>query len=251
MLLDLRRTQKTLPDQIFVFHDGISTKSRQLLSTILPVTFLRYRFPLKSLRVRFSPSVRHFTPLVFASFECLRLLEEFETVVQLDYDQVVLRDLAELSSSSFAIRACKNNAAARVLFREEIPGYNLDSPGFVTLAFGPAIQNPQELYAFCVSALKKYADQLYMPEMAIFALMVEKFGLKVDWVPFSEYSPHPRDADHRAKILHAYGQPKFWNGLANEQWAANYLEWIEMGGRPYRPGRNRDRFRRLISLISS
>jgi len=48
--------------------------------------------------------------------------------------------------------------------------------------------------------------------------------------------PHPNDKElaDNAKIIHAYGQPKFWNGLSNEQWNKNYQMWIAMGGNKYK-----------------
>jgi len=251
MLMDLKRTQSRLPDEIIVFHDGIPLESKNLLYSILPVRFVKYKFPIKSPSVRFSRTVRHFTPLVFASFECLRLLEEFDTVIQLDYDQVILDDISELAVGSFSIRACQLNATVRVMLRREISGYDLNQRGFITLGFGSDLTNYQELYDFCYQELRRNANRLIMPEMAIFAFMVEKFGIQIDFVPLEVYTPHPRDATAKAKVLHGHSQPKFWNGLANAQWQANYKHWLEMGGRPYRSGRLFDEIRRMRAVLLS
>jgi hypothetical protein len=40
-----------------------------------------------------------------------------------------------------------------------------------------------------------------------------------------------------AKIIHAFGQPKFWNGIFNEQWNNNYKLWLKVGGTRYKNSR--------------
>ncbi len=251
MLLDLKRVSSPFFDEIIVFHDGISRKQKRLLHSILPVRFICYKFPIRSLSVRLSPPVLYFTPLVFASFECIKLLEEFENVIQLDYDQIVLRDFSELAEGPFSMRVCQLNAHVRVMLREEIDGYDLDRRGFLTLAFNDSLPKRQELYEFCYEELRRNARKLLMPEMAIFSFMVEKFSITLDYVPVEVYTPHPRDATEAAKILHGHSFPKFWNGLENAQWEGNYRQWLSMGGAPYKSGRVYELVRKLRAAIFS
>jgi hypothetical protein len=59
-------------------------------------------------------------------------------------------------------------------------------------------------------------------------MLVQKFNLQYDELDMEMYCYHPKDATEKTKILHAYGQPKFWNGLDNEQWNRYYEEWKKM-----------------------
>lgn len=210
---------------------------------------MRYRFPIRSPVIRFSASVRHFTPLVFASFECLKLLEEFETVIQLDYDQVILGDISALAVGDFSMRACQLNSPVKIMLRGTVSGYSLEALGFLTLAFGDKLANHRDLYHFCYRELRRSYRELFMPEMAIFAFMVERFSVPIEFLPLEVWTPHPRDATEKAVVLHGHSQPKFWNGLHCDQWNENYRQWLAMGGRRYRAGRIYDISWRLRAML--
>jgi hypothetical protein len=66
--------------------------------------------------------------------------------------------------------------------------------------------------------------------------MIQKFNLQNCALDGNVYTPHPNNKDFasKAKIIHAFGQPKFWNGLENQQWNTNYQAWIQMGGTKYK-----------------
>lgn len=91
------------------------------------------------------------------------------------------------------------------------------------------------MYDFCYEALIKYHEKIYLPEQAIFDLMLQEFDIKICPIDEEVYSPHPTDKKlaPSAKIIHAYGQPKFWNGLNDERWDRNYKDWVRLGGSRY------------------
>ena len=66
------------------------------------------------------------------------------------------------------------------------------------------------------------------------SLLVQKFGIEYTNLPGGKYALHPRDYDGEASIIHAYGRPKFWEGLTNKQWEKYYRKWIELGGSCYK-----------------
>ena len=98
------------------------------------------------------------------------------------------------------------------------------------------LKDYKKMYEFCYQKLVQYADKIYLPEQAIFDIMIQEFNIKICPIDAKIYSPHPTDTENakNAKIIHAYGQPKFWNGLENEQWNQNYKKWLEMGGSRYK-----------------
>jgi hypothetical protein len=88
------------------------------------------------------------------------------------------------------------------------------------------------MYNFCYSKLEQYVEFLYLGEQAIFDFMIQEFNLLPEPIDPKTYTPHPTDQLHAqsAKIIHSYGQPKFWNGLKNKQWDQNYQIWLSWGG---------------------
>lgn len=239
VMLDLKRFCPDLADEIVIIHDGVGEKDQRILESILPTRFIRYEFPLKSRNVLEASAVQQFTKMVFTKFECLRLLDDYKNVMWLDYDMVIQQGIAELFlPTESGIRMMPGGLPVRGQLKQAIDGYDMDAEGICACIFvlQDNLENHENMYRFCYAALEKYPESLYMPEQAIFDFMIQEFKLNPAPIDVKVYSPHPTDATYapRAKIIHAYGQPKFWNGLANDQWHRNYQAWLQMGGGPYR-----------------
>lgn len=255
VMMDIRRLSPSLVDEVVIIHDGISERDRKILGTILPTRFIQYDFPLKSRRVLDAPAVRQFTKMVFTKFECLKLLDDYTNVMWLDYDMVVRQDIAELfSPSEVGIRMMPGGLPVRGQLHEAVGEYDMDAEGICAciFVFQDNLKNYKEMHQFCYAKLEKYAEILYMPEQAIFDFMIQEYRLKPDPIDVKVYSPHPTDPVHaaHAKIIHAYGQPKFWNGLHNDQWDSNYKAWLQRGGSRYRPPTVIDRLLRKAKRLS-
>ena len=240
VMMDLSRLSPGLVDEVIIFHDGIDKSDQTILSTILPTRLIEYEFPIKDRSVLNAPSVRQFTKMVFTKFECLRLLDEYRNVLWLDYDIVIQSDISELFlPSKTGIKFLPGGLKVSGQLRHEISEYDLDREGMCasTFVFQDTLDEWAAMYSFCYNRLQKYADDLYMPEQAIFDFMIQEFRLSPEIINPKEYTPHPTDpkfADS-AKIIHSYGQPKFWNGLENNQWDSNYKTWLDAGGTGYIP----------------
>jgi lipopolysaccharide biosynthesis glycosyltransferase len=255
VMMDLRRLCPGLVDEVVIIHDGIREKDRKILGAILPTRFIQYTFPLKSRRVLDARAVRQFTKMVFTKFECLRLLDDYRNVMWMDYDMVIKEGIAELYSPSAAgIKMMPGGLPVRGQLHESIGEYDMDAEGICAciFVFQDNLKNYKEMHQFCYAKLEKYVYVLYMPEQAIFDFMIQEYRLKPDPIDVKVYSPHPTDPAHaeHAKIIHAYGQPKFWNGLQNDQWNSNYKTWLEMGGSRYRPPTIIDRLLRKAKRLS-
>lgn len=252
VMMDLKRLSPELADEIVVIHDGVSARDQEILNGILPSRFVLYEFPVKSRRVLYAKSTQHFSKMVFTKFECLKLLDDYRNVMWLDYDIVVQADISGLfSPCESGIKMVPGGLQVRGQLLKEVPEYDMTAEGVSagTFVFQDTLKNYHQMYEFCYQKLIQYADVLYMPEQAIFDFMIQEFHLKPIPIDRRVYSPHPSDVQDAkvAKIIHAYGQPKFWNGLHNEHWNQNYAAWLALGGSRNVPPTKLSKLRRRLS----
>ncbi len=239
VMQDLKKVSPNLVDEVVIIHDGIKDNDKKILESILPCRFIIYDFPLKSHRVLEAKSVQHFTKMVFTKFECLSLLQYYKNVVWMDYDIVIKSDISELFlHSDIGIKMMPGGLTVRGQLLKDVSDYNMTSEGICSslLVFQDHLKCYMEMYNFCYDSLEKYAPVLYMPEQAIFDFMIQQFKLSPIPLNRNIYSPHPTDLINArsAKIIHSYGQTKFWNGINDKQWNKNYDFWLSLGGTPYK-----------------
>ena len=239
VMMDIKKLSPNLADEIVIIHDGISKNDQKLLASLLPTRFIVYDFPIKDTSTFHQGTLNYFTKMVFAKFECLKLLDDYKNVLLTDSDVVFQKDISELfeyCDSGFKIMLGGNNIGGQ--FHEPIDEYDMKKTGIATGIFmlQDHLRDYQKMYKFCYESLVRYANKLYLPEQAIFDIMLQEFNIQICPIDAKIYSPHPTDNENakNAKIIHAYGQPKFWNGLENEQWNHNYKKWIDMGGSKYK-----------------
>ncbi len=254
VMMDLKRIVPKLIDEVVIIHDGISLKDQMILESILPSHFILYDFPLKSEKVLEAPSVQHFTKMIFTKFECLRLLDRYNNVAWMDYDIVIQSDISELfSPSESGFKIARGGVSVREQLIKPVAEYDMNAEGMGAHVFvvQDNLKNYTEMYQFCYSKLEEYAQVLFLPEQAIFDFMIQEFEVKPYFFDAKVYGPHPRDtADAmKAKIIHAWGQPKFWNGTFNSQWNANYSSWLKMGGSKYKAPTIVDKLWRKLKKI--
>ncbi len=241
LAINIREIVPDLADELIVFHDGIKIKEQQIIQDIYPAKFYKYKFPLGFLSMRRNRSLRYFSPMIFCKYECFRLLEEYERVIWTDYDVVILKDLYELLENTSSFQIVEDNAPLKRMFlpnmnKADLADYDLDQKGVCTPIFvvTKELGNYMELYRWCIDSTPKYAAYIDLPEQCIISMMVQKFRLPYFNLSNQKYALHPRDYDGKASIIHAYGRPKFWEGLYNEKWEEYYERWIELGGSEYR-----------------
>lgn len=239
VMMDIKRLSPNLADEIVVIHDGISKKDQVLLALILPTRFIEYEMPFEDISFIPDSILNYFTKMVFAKFECLKLLDDYHNVMLSDYDIVIQKNIAELFEyCDSGIKMMPGGLKVRGQLHNAVEEYDMEKEGICAcfFIFQDHIGDYIKMYDFCYQSLKKYADVISLPEQAIFDFMLQEFNLKICPIDSKIYSPHPTDKElaKDAKIIHAYGQPKFWNGLGNEQWNKNYKAWLEMGGSKYK-----------------
>jgi lipopolysaccharide biosynthesis glycosyltransferase len=245
VLMDIRRTWAgpTLP-RVFVYHDGISLNESRILSNLYSnLTLVRYR-PSLSWRTLKSRATRYFTPMVFSKFECFRIATRFESVLWLDYDQRIVKDLSPLfrSPTNMFLPGGLHVAGQ---FTRPLEDYDMNREGVAGGAFLIKKSKIDGLAAWHRSyrLLDQYADRLLMGEQGIIDLVIQDLALEFDPLDPEVYGCHPNSRTRDAVILHCWGQPKFWNGLMDSEWQHNYEQWMLLGGNPYLEDVNRKRIR--------
>lgn len=241
LAINIREVIQDLADELVIFHDGIKMKEQQIIQDIFPTRFYEYKFPLDFFSMRRNRSLRYFSPMIFCKYECFRLLEKYDRVIWSDYDVVILKDLHELRENMSSFQIVEDNEPLKRMFlpnkdKADLSDYDLEQKGVCTPIFviTKELENYMELYQWCIKSTLKYAAYIDLPEQCIISMMVQNFKIPYFNLLNQRYALHPRDYDGKASIVHAYGRPKFWEGLYNEQWERYYACWIERGGSEYR-----------------
>jgi len=243
LILNIKQINNKLIDDIIVFHDGISESDQIIMNKILPVNFKYYKYPGNT--DNFTDGLKdYFSTMIFCKYECFNLLNEYKTVIWTDYDVVINNDINELLisvQSGFRMMLDIQHKDIRTMFTKEIDNViinnNLDVPALCTplFVFFDNIINYNEYYNYCLKQTDKYAPYLYLPEQCIFNLLIQDYNIQYENIDYQTYCANPLHVKitESTKIIHAYGQPKFWNGLHNSIWENNYKTWIKMGGSKY------------------
>ena len=77
--------------------------------------------------------------------------------------------------------------------------------------------------------------------------MLQQKKILYETLDTDKYCTFPKDIQKNTditSIIHAVGQPKFWNGLYNEQWENYYNKWLKMGG-----AKHLDRYTKFERLL--
>lgn len=245
-LINLKKYCKDFAD-VIIYHEGISKRDQRIIKKIIPVRFIKFDIDI-SLDNMDNYTRNRFTKLVFFKYACLKLLSQYKNVIITDYDIILLSDISDLiktqnkdtqcktmhSDADFLKTVYKNGNFEEAILNEDSFYYSRDTypMGGGLMVIYDTIKNYDEMYDYCVMKTNEYIKYLVLPEQAIMSIMLEDFKIKREEIDVSVYVVHPRDLKDcpNAKILHAYGDDKFWDRLQNDTWDKNYKEWIDMGG---------------------
>lgn len=244
LLLSFLDHNPGLIDEFIVFHDGISRKDQLLLNQILPSKFIKYSFPGE---ISGFPEIvkSYFTTMVFCKYECFRLLRDYRNVIWSDYDVVIAGDLSSLldeNLSGFRMMPDHKMQLKDMFYPLPVQleaHYNLNAPAIATplFIFSDIMPDPEKYYRWCIEKTCEYADSLYLPEQAVFTMLLQNFDIRYNKIPYFPYCVHPeldKELCHDAMIFHSWGRPKFWSGLDFPLWTKYYQQWLALGGSPHR-----------------
>lgn len=244
--------QRHNPDflgRFVVFHDGLTDAQQSQLGA-LGCQLVFHAFGLRDVAARFGKGVdldkvlSLYSPMIFAKFEMLDLLADYDICLWLDVDILVQGNLSEiwafetlawrpLHQGAFARRAAVMAEFADVCGDGTLPLLN---GGVVGMGQGLRGQvSPADLYAMAARLLAQ-TDATSVDELALYFTSASR---ALDVHVLEERFNHPVVApDVRdAVLVHAIGPDKFWNSaplrLAYPEWAQNLAAFHAVGGAGY------------------
>lgn len=238
LALNIKETNSSWIDELVIFHDGIRNKDQDLIKSIFPSKFEKYKCPINRLQQFQNKSVRYFSSMVFCKYECLRLLDDYDMVIWSDYDILIKGDISKITDGTENICIVVNekeilrNMFFKSIEKRDMSEYDMNGECICTPLFvlKRGLSKYKEYYQWCYATTKRYIKDLYLPEQCIITMLVQKYKLSLDRIDRNIYAVHPREDSPEAKILHSYGALKFWNGLDHERWNSYYQQWRSMGG---------------------
>lgn len=234
-----------IADELVIFYDDIPLEQQKLINSIFPTRFIKYKSPFSHVD-NFSEVIQnYFSPFLFCKYECFRLLDEYQTVIWIDYDMVITQDISELKeknkadakfiSSKFLGQKFNDKVFWDQNCIEDIHNFDLLKPAITCCIFVlfDSLKNFHQIYDECIRLTPRYAAALYLPEEAVLSVVLQQLNVEIDELDNAKYNTTPKEIEVNkgiTSIIHSIGQPKFWNGLYNEQWESYYKKWLEMGG---------------------
>lgn len=230
-----------IADELVIFHDGVPVDEQRKVQKIFPTRFIEYTSPFRCDEANFSYNItKYFSLMVFCKYECFRLLEEYSTIIWTDYDVLIEKDISELIQMK---NACSKFITDEYLVKKfdmslfykhtdllktvDVLGTGICTGLFVLFDTFPKYK---QFYEDCIAITEELGASLSLPEEAVISILLKKYNIVYDDIDTKIYVRQPKDLlqdKTEYKILHAAGQPKFWNGLYNEKWNNYYCEWVD------------------------
>lgn len=200
-----------------------------------------------------SSQVKYFSEGILAKFEIFRMAAQYDCVVWFDCDQICLRELSPVLDANaerdFIITDGGEGSKGWGNFIKKTPILN------EWLSENPHISFEERGLCgnfFCVfgsgeQAYKRGRDLFFLMESELYGgeqgilyiLQQEIFERKAN-LSHDLFTPHPREwpLDRllatpdamRPYFLHAWAQPKFWNGYYHPVWEHWYRVWVALDG---------------------
>jgi len=240
LAVNLREICNEFADELVVFHNGISKRQQKIINTIFPTRFIYYDNPFSDTHDFPDVVTKYFSYLVFSKYECFRLLEEYSRVTWIDYDVVITKNFQiyfdRRTESVCAIPEINLESLSDMFVPDktglQLPSYaTLNAPGYCLSFFSLTDKFPEYMsfYKNCLKMTVLMSRFLYLPEQCVVSVLMQNNKEQVHELPFNLFSCHPKDITENSSpfIIHAYSQPKFWNGLDNTLWNSYYKIWID------------------------
>ncbi len=222
--------------------------------------------------------IKYFSEGILAKFEVFRLAEKYDRVIWMDCDQICIRELifvldenigydflitaGEADSNGWGNFIKEPKILKQLLLKNSHTSFEkkgLVGNFYVVQVKGKvAYDRGRELFALLES-------DLYGGEQGVLYILIQEFFSKnVQFLNRNFFTPHPVDwpidrifsvcPSERPYLIHAFAQPKFWNGYYHPLWDNWYREWLGLGGSEFvSGGHNTDllkkiwsKFRRLL-----
>ncbi len=230
-LIGLVRHNNKFWDDIIVYYDNMQIDDQNKLNKITSIKFQKFD-EIKAI-ANISPIfLKKYSVATFYRFECFNLLKEYQYVIWNDVDILIQGDISELleygNKSGFAATLSTANAFVETNFNGLIPKYDMLRTCYNAgiLVLSDKLENYEEMTKWCFNATTKYAEKLRWMDQGIINLLLQEYKIDVENIDIVKYCCHPTLIKEKecAKIIHAYGDRKFWNDIEYQE---IYPEWLE------------------------
>jgi lipopolysaccharide biosynthesis glycosyltransferase len=187
MLLGLKKYLNDRTFDCIIYHLGVSAEDQNVLNAILPCRFIPYDFPVLDSDKYEVLAGKRYTTLSYARFECFALLETYKTVLWLDTDILLVRNLSglfTLNRTGIALFLQKGSVLGS-RFHTAVEGYDLGCEFYNTgvLLLHDNLQGRLQLKDWCYKKTYDLAEISAGTDMGIINLMIKKFNLEIDELP--------------------------------------------------------------------
>jgi len=237
VLIGLKKHSPDLKADITVYEQGITNKDKNILNSILPCDFRGYKFLHQGYLTE--ETLKKFSELTFARYECFDLLNEYKKVLWLDIDILIKRDIQgifdEQGERGISLALGDNTATD---FTIEIDGLKAGDKKYNAgiMYLQDNLTGYEVLKEWCYKKTIEMAKYLKCADQGIINLMVKEFNLNVyEMSILYNFNPAYKGdtRKNQAKILHTFCPEKFWNYWINKEWDKNYKKWLKLGGSRY------------------
>jgi len=221
---------ETQPFDTVMLVQDLPQSQRDRLSTIRPCRFIDYQPQLKD-PDRFA----RVSSMAFSRYECWAMLEQYERVLWIDSDTL---PVGEMLSCFEHVRDTglglipHTGTPIRVSFANDIPGFDMDRECFNSgyIALTRAIGDYKAQHRWLHEATDRYSGDVNS-DQAVINLMFQALNCPPTALP-GKYNCSPKNPVEDVRVLHPWGDQKFWDGIRDPRWDAYHRRWSEMGGEP-------------------
>lgn len=215
---------------IYVYHDGLSLEKKEMLNSIIPCNFIKYKNNLDSKNLD-PDCLNLYSNMCLSRFECFNMLNKYKKVIWNDIDILIQHDISGLlkygDKSGLAMTYSDINFLTEANFNNLIEEYNMCLPLLNSgiIVFSDALNGYEEMTQWCYDQVQKYNKKLKYLDQGILNLLVQEFNIQVEPIDIQKYCCHPlRNNVKNASIVHSYGYDKFWN---SEYLKQKFPQWDE------------------------
>lgn len=254
VLLGIKKHLKQSHFDVIIFFQDMKKEDMELLNSILPCSFIEYKFPIENSAAYDKLKSQKYTLVAFSRYECFNLLDLYQKVLWLDTDILINGDFSPLlrqSTLGIGLYLQKGSVLAHN-FINTIEGFDFSREFYNTgvLLLSEELPHYRKIADLCYEKTYELADILVMPDQGILNLIIQELNIKVDNLS-ERYNTHPRKYCYvnNPAIIHAYGRKKFWSHYYFRKWNRNYTDWLKMGGCPYN-GNQLSKIKRVLNMVS-
>jgi lipopolysaccharide biosynthesis glycosyltransferase len=216
-------------DAVMLVQD-LPQSQRDLLNDIRPCQFIDYQPQLKD-PSRFA----RVSSMAFSRYECWAMLAKYSQVLWIDSDTLPVGEMLscfEYIKYSGMGLIPHTGTPISVSFANKIPGFDMDRECFNSgyIALNRAIGDYQAQRDWLHDATERWSSDVNS-DQAVINLMFQAMDAPPTVLP-GKYNCSPETPVDDVRVLHPWGNQKFWDGISDPRWDAYHQQWIQMGGQP-------------------